>query len=79
MGLKAIKMQAAHIRPVAEGGPDVVRNGLALSATAHWMFDRGLISVDDDHTILIAEAHLPEAARALILPDRRLRVPGAAF
>src|SRR4029079_14273002 len=31
--------QAAHIWPVAEGGPDVVQNGLALSSTAHWLFD----------------------------------------
>ena len=37
--------QAAHIRPVASDGPDSVRNGLALSATVHWMFDRGLVSV----------------------------------
>ena len=73
------EVQAAHIRPVADGGPDVVRNGIALSATAHWMFDRGLISVDDDLRILLADDHLPEAARALILPDRRLRVPDAAF
>ncbi|NKB28950.1 MAG: restriction endonuclease [Rhodobacteraceae bacterium] len=73
------EVQAAHIRPVADGGPDVVRNGIALSATAHWMFDRGLISVDDDLRILVADDHLPEAARARILPDRRLRVPDAAF
>lgn len=35
------EVQAAHIRPVADGGPDSVRNGLALSGTIHWMFDRG--------------------------------------
>jgi hypothetical protein len=32
--------QAAHIRPVERGGPDSVQNGIALSGTAHWMFDR---------------------------------------
>jgi putative restriction endonuclease len=41
------EVQAAHIRPVAAGGSDSVRNGLALSGTIHWMFDRGLVSVDD--------------------------------
>ena len=30
--------QAAHIWSVADGGPDVVQNGIALSATAHWLF-----------------------------------------
>jgi putative restriction endonuclease len=29
------EVQAAHIRPVADNGPDSVRNGLALSSTIH--------------------------------------------
>ena len=46
---------AAHIRPVEANGPDIVSsNGLALSGTAHWMFDRGLISLNDDLKILIS-------------------------
>jgi len=59
-GLKLIngggraEVQAAHIRPVEFNGPDRLNNGLALSATAHWMFDRGLISVADDMAILIS-------------------------
>lgn len=67
--------QAAHIRPVKDNGPDSVRNGLALSATVHWMFDRGLISVDDDYTLLLKPATIPERARRLINPERRLRLP----
>jgi putative restriction endonuclease len=48
------EVAAAHIRPVEQGGPDSVRNGLALSGTTHWMFDRGLISLADDLSILIS-------------------------
>ena len=48
------EVEAAHIRPVEANGPDVVHNGLALSGTAHWMFDRGLISLGDDLEILIS-------------------------
>ena len=48
-----LEAQAAHIRPVEHGGPDSVRNGLALSGTAHWMFDRGLIGFSDNLDILI--------------------------
>jgi hypothetical protein len=29
----------------SESKPAAVRNGLALSGTIHWMFDRGLVSV----------------------------------
>ncbi|ANU07796.1 HNH endonuclease [Paraurantiacibacter namhicola] len=48
-----LEAQAAHIRPVEHGGPDSVRNGLALSGTAHWMFDRGLIGFRDDLEIMV--------------------------
>jgi len=48
------EVEAAHIKPVAQHGPDTVRNGIALSGTVHWMFDRGLISLSDDLDILIS-------------------------
>ncbi|MBP1870720.1 HNH endonuclease [Ensifer adhaerens] len=69
------EVQAAHIRPVAHGGPDSVRNGLALSGTVHWMFDRGLISVDDDYSLLIAGGGVPDTITRLINSERRLLVP----
>jgi len=59
-GLKLIngrgraEVAAAHIRPVEVSGPDIVSNGIALSGRAHWMFDRGLISLADDLEILIS-------------------------
>jgi putative restriction endonuclease len=48
------EVNAAHIKPVEHNGPDIVHNGIALSGTAHWMFDRGLISLSDDLEILIS-------------------------
>lgn len=80
-GLKIIngggraEVQAAHIRPVADNGPDSIRNGLALSTTVHWMFDRGLVSVDEDYSILIAKSRLPDTALRLLNEDRRLILP----
>jgi putative restriction endonuclease len=69
------EVQAAHIRPVSHDGPDSVRNGIALCGTVHWMFDRGLISFGDDHSILLARARVPDAIMRLINPDRRLKLP----
>ena len=61
------EVDAAHIRPVEENGPDIVSNGLALSGTAHWMFDRGLISLTDDLAILVSQrVNDQEGVRALI-------------
>lgn len=69
------EVQAAHIWPVEKNGPDSVRNGLALSGTIHWMFDRGLISVDDDYRILFARNKIPEPVKRLLNPDKRLLLP----
>jgi len=69
------EVEAAHIMSVADNGPDTVRNGLALSRSVHWMFDRGLISVDEDHTILVADNGVPDSARRLFLPNDKLFLP----
>ena len=70
------EVNAAHIRPVERQGSDSVRNGLALSGTLHWMFDRGLISVAEDHSILVSRNKVPrEVADRLIVPSGRLVMP----
>ena len=68
--------QAAHIWSVADGGPDVVQNGLALSATAHWLFDRHLISLDDDCRLLVSHNKVPsELIRLFPAPGDRVHLP----
>ncbi|WP_374300679.1 HNH endonuclease [Paracoccus sp. (in: a-proteobacteria)] len=70
------EVQAAHIRPVEHQGSDSVRNGLALSGTLHWMFDRGLISVADDHSILVSRNKVPaDVVDRLLSPGGRLIPP----
>ena len=74
-GLGRPEVEAAHIRPVEMAGPDSTRNGLALSGTVHWMFDRGLISVSDDLSILVASSGLPGKVQGLFNPGGKLRLP----
>ena len=69
------EVQAAHIQPVASKGPDSVRNGLALSGTVHWMFDRGLVSIGDDYKILVAANHVPEDAARLLNKNGVIHLP----
>ena len=92
-GLKLIngggraEVEAAHIRPVDRGGPDVVTNGMALSGPVHWMFDRGLIGLADDLEILVSrQANDADSIRAMINrsgfaipPMRELDRPHPAF
>lgn len=84
-GLKLIngsgraEVAAAHIRPVEASGPDIVSNGIALSGTAHWMFDRGLIGLADDLEILISrQTNDPEGIRSIINKSGRASPPRRA-
>ena len=72
------EVQAAHIRPVEHNGPDSIRNGLALSSTAHWMFDRGLLSVDEHMRLIVSDSVDVETMRGLINPGSEIRLPGNA-
>jgi len=81
-GLKLIngggraEVEAAHIRAVEANGPDILSNGLALSGTAHWMFDRGLISLADDMAILVSrQANDPASISGMINGSGRAIVP----
>ncbi len=67
--------QAAHIIPVERNGSDSPRNGLSLSSTFHWMFDRGLLSVDDDFRILKAKKTVTPEVERLINPSGYLNLP----
>ncbi|WP_316168235.1 MULTISPECIES: HNH endonuclease [unclassified Bradyrhizobium] len=58
---------AAHILAVAESGPDVVQNGIALSGTMHWLFDHYLISLTDDHRLIIAVNSVPPELQSLMV------------
>ncbi len=68
--------EAAHIKPVEHHGPDVITNGIALSGTVHWMFDRGLISLSDDLEVLVSrQVNDAESVWNLVNQTRRAYVP----
>ena len=46
-------VDACHIIPFAETYDDTITNGIALSPTIHRAFDRGMLAISDDYTILI--------------------------
>jgi putative restriction endonuclease len=39
-------LEAAHIRPVSQGGEHQIQNGLLLRSDVHRLFDRGYVTVD---------------------------------
>jgi putative restriction endonuclease len=82
-GLKLIngggrcEIEAAHILPVENDGPDSPRNGIALSRTIHWMFDRHFLSISDSGEILVAKNSVPEPIRRLLNPDGKVKLPNS--
>jgi putative restriction endonuclease len=69
------EIEAAHIKPVEDNGPDSPRNGIALSRTVHWLFDRRFLSIADNGEILVAKRYVPEQVRRLLLPEGRILLP----
>lgn len=49
-------LEAAHIRPFADGGPHDVRNRLALRSDIHRLFDTGYVTVTPDYRFRVSEA-----------------------
>jgi putative restriction endonuclease len=70
------EVEAAHIMSVQDRGPDVVQNGLALSGTVHWMFDRGLLTIADNAEILLSN-HINDVAgvRKILRENGRAEFP----
>lgn len=76
-------VDAAHIVSWAKSQNDDLANGLALSKNAHWMFDRGLWSADDNLRVVVAASHKfseagPDAVRLGLFAGRHLQFDPAA-
>ena len=72
-------VDAAHIHQFADSRNNHPRNGIALCKNAHWMFDEGLWSLDDDYRVLIDPKRFDESGLdALLLAtkaDTRILLP----
>jgi putative restriction endonuclease len=72
-------VDAAHIQEFRDSRNNDPRNGIALSKNAHWQFDRGLWSLNDDYRILVnREKFIEDGAPGQRLADfegRRVFLP----
>ncbi len=70
-------VDAAHIDSWAASQNDDLSNGLALSKSAHWMFDAGLWTVDDQLRVVVNQARFleagPEALQLRSMAGRHLQ------
>ena len=54
-GSKTICIEAAHIKWHCYGGPDNIKNGIALCTMHHKLFDLGAFKFGKEHQILVSE------------------------
>lgn len=57
-------VDAAHIHKFADSRNNDPVNGIALCKNAHWLFDQGLWSLDNDYRVLVAHERFDEAGPA---------------
>jgi putative restriction endonuclease len=56
-----VPLEAAHIHAHSQRGPDSPDNGLALTPTAHDLFDAGLWTINDNLRIQVAKSDIAES------------------
>lgn len=84
-------LQAAHIRPVSEGGEHRLDNGLLLRSDIHTLFDAGYVAIDPGHRLHVSPRlrdefgngdELYQRARSselIVVPTRRADRPNREF
>lgn len=82
-------LQAAHVRPVTEGGEHRLDNGLLLRSDVHTMFDRGYLGVDPRYRLVVSprlreefgngDQFYAKAGQVIDLPARRADRPHREF
>lgn len=72
-------VDAAHIHRFSVSKNNDRTNGIALCKNAHWLFDQGLWSIDENHLVVVAATAFEESGDAAYLlrnfHGRRLHLP----
>jgi putative restriction endonuclease len=82
-------LQAAHIRPVTEGGEHRLDNGLLLRSDIHTLFDRGYLGIDSGYRLRVSarlreefangDQYYARAGQVITLPAHRSERPAREF
>jgi len=82
-------LEAAHIKPFAKDGPNMVSNGLLLRSDIHRLFDRGYMTITKEYRVDISKKIREEfhngreyyafKGRELVLPKSIEDKPSSEF
>lgn len=83
-------LEAAHIKPFSEDGPNSVNNGVLLKSDFHTLFDDGYITIHKEYRIDVSKRlhedygngkdyYKYHGQKMLILPDRDILLPSQEY
>ena len=83
-------LEAAHIKPFSEDGPNSVNNGMLLKSDFHTLFDDGYIAIDENYRIDVSKRlhedygngkdyYKYHGKKLLILPDKGIQLPAKEY
>ncbi len=70
---QATGIDAAHVQWHSYRGPDEVANGIALCKLHHWAFDKGILGIDEEERIRIADVFVAQSDGGLPLESLKSR------
>lgn len=59
-------LDAAHLRPVKEGGEECIENGFILRTDLHRLFDRGMFSINPKDGTIVFDENLSKYYKDLL-------------
>lgn len=83
-------LEAAHIKPYSESGPNLTKNGLLLRSDMHILFDKGYMTVSNNHHLEVSrrireeyengrEYYAYHGKELSNLPDNMMDLPSPDF
>lgn len=83
-------LEAAHIKPYSEAGPNFISNGILLRSDMHTLFDSGYLTITTDFNIEISsrireefqngkEYYQYHGKSLLVLPKNNIDLPDKKF
>jgi putative restriction endonuclease len=83
-------LNASHIKPYSQDGPHEVRNGLLLREDLHTLFDRGYLTITEDHHVEVSsrikedygngrDYYAMHGRKLLILPGATIDQPAQEY
>ncbi len=83
-------LDAAHIKPYSDEGPHMIQNGILLRTDIHSLFDKGYMTVDTEHHVLVSNRlhedfgngkiyYAYHGKKLALIPDKSVDLPSKEY